>query len=235
MADKRQGRPDGRQSRWDEHNAARRAHILDAAIALLETGTPPGDVHVREIAERAGLGRPVVYRHFADRADLDRAVQARVLELMRTEVEAAVGIEGTIDEIIYRIVFAYVGWAAAHPALHRVAVSEQGAGATQLDQTVSEIAESVEALFTMALSLIGVELDEDDSQILDPLVFGLVGQAFGSVRRWLRRDPMVPDAAALARFLTDSIWFQIDGHARSRGLELDRAVPLERFFGGNPA
>lgn len=235
MADKRQGRPDGRQSRWDEHNAARRAHILDAAIALLETGTPPGDVHVREIAESAGLGRPVVYRHFADRADLDRAVQARVLELMRTEVEAAVGIEGTIDEIIYRIVFAYVGWAAAHPALHRVAVSEQGAGATQLDQTVSEIAESVEALFTMALSLIGVELDEDDSQILDPLVFGLVGQAFGSVRRWLRRDPMVPDAAALARFLTDSIWFQIDGHARSRGLELDRTVPLERFFGGASA
>lgn len=235
MADTRQGRADGRHSRWDEHNAARRAHILDAAVALLESGTPPADVHVREIAERAGLGRPVVYRHFADRADLDRAVQARVLDLMRAEVEAAVGIEGTIDEIIYRIVFAYVGWAAAHPALHRVAVSEQGAGATQLDQTVSEIAESVEALFTMALSLIGVELDEDDAEILDPLVFGLVGQAFGSVRRWLRRDPMVPDAAALARFLTDSIWFQIDGHARSRGLELDRTVPLERFFGGASA
>ena len=227
------GRPDGRQSRWNEHNAARRAHILDAAVDLLEEGVPPSDLHVREIAERAGLGRPVVYRHFADRADLDRAVQARVLELMRSEVEAAVRIEGSIDEIIFRIVSAYVGWAAAHPTLHRAAVSEQGAGATQLDHTVSDIAESVEQLFTLALSLIGVELDEQDAAILDPLVFGLVGQAFGSVRRWLRRDPMVPDAAGLSRFLTESIWFQIDGHARARGLELDRTVPLEQLFGNS--
>ncbi|MGN6252456.1 MAG: TetR/AcrR family transcriptional regulator [Marmoricola sp.] len=230
MAEQR-SRPDGRQSRWDQHNAARRSHILDAAVALLEEGTPPADLHVREIADRAGLGRPVVYRHFADRADLDRAVQGRVLELMRTEVEAAVRIEGSIDEIIFRIVSAYVGWAAAHPALHRAAVSEQGAGASQLDDTVSDIAGSVEQLFSMALSLIGVELDDQDAAILDPLVFGLVGQAFGSVRRWLRRDPMVPDAAALARFLTESIWFQIDGHARTRGLELDRTVPLEQLLG----
>ena len=66
------GKTDGRQLRWDSHNQARRQHILDAAIDVLADSEPGAEVHVQQIADRAGLSRTVVYRHFADRADLDK-------------------------------------------------------------------------------------------------------------------------------------------------------------------
>ena len=70
--------PDGRQARWDKHNQERRQVILDAAIAVVEAGEPGAEFHVQQIADRAGLSRTVVYRHFADRADLDQAIQAEM-------------------------------------------------------------------------------------------------------------------------------------------------------------
>ena len=73
-------RPDGRQARWDRHNQERRQRILDAAIAVVESGEPGAEVHVQQIAEQAGLSRTVVYRHFADRSDLDRAVQTAIVD-----------------------------------------------------------------------------------------------------------------------------------------------------------
>ncbi len=79
MPCQRQRVPDGRQARWDKHNQARRQAILDAALAVVEAGAPGAEFHVQQIADRAGLSRTVVYRHFADRADLDQAVQTEML------------------------------------------------------------------------------------------------------------------------------------------------------------
>ena len=63
-------------------------------------GVVAWDFQMAQIADRAGLSRTVVYRHFADRADLDAAVQARALELLRAELVPALGFEGTPVEII---------------------------------------------------------------------------------------------------------------------------------------
>ena len=114
------GKTDGRQLRWDSHNQARRQHILDAAIGVLADAEPGVEVHVQQIADRAGLSRTVVYRHFTDRADLDAAVQGRALELLRAELVPALSFEGTPVEIIRRIVSAYVGWASRAPLAARV-------------------------------------------------------------------------------------------------------------------
>src|SRR6201990_1651910 len=115
------GKTDGRQLRGDSHNAARRQVILYAAIAVLADAEPGREVHVQQIADRAGLSRTVVYRHFADRADLDAAVQGRALELLRGQLVRALAFEGTPVDIIRRIVSAYVGWASEHPSLHEFA------------------------------------------------------------------------------------------------------------------
>src|SRR5918994_2066962 len=112
--------PDGRQARWDKHNQERRQVILDAAVAVVEAGEPGAEFHVQQIAERAGINRSVVYRHFTDRADLDHAILVEIVEGVMEQLLPALTLDGTVRDIIDRIVVAYVDWAASHPALHRL-------------------------------------------------------------------------------------------------------------------
>jgi len=223
-------RPDGRQVRWDAHKASRRQLIIDAALSATEAAPPGTVVPLHDIAERAGVVRTVVYRHFADRAELDYAMQQRALEMLRDAVTDSLALEGSITQIIERIVTAYVNWAADHPELHRIATDERLGGARDLEMTIADIADRLEALLNLAIALLSVDLTAEDTQAMDPLVFGLVGQAFGTVRRWLRQRDREPDAATLAKFIARSVWFQIDGHARDRGIELDPEVDITELF-----
>ncbi len=223
---------DGRDGRWAAHREERRAQILDAAIAVIER-TPEGDeIHVRQIAQEAGLGRAVLYRHFADRADLDREVQRRILEMLMGTLVPEFELSGTIDQIIKRIVFAYVSWADAHPALHRIGAAESQ-DSDRLDdvlQTTQQIGGLITMLVTSGANLLEVSLNDDDRQILDPLVFGIVGQAVGTVRFWLARERRQPSVKVLAAHLSRSVWFQIDGHARDRGIVIDPEISLDELI-----
>lgn len=222
---------DGRQARWDRHNRVRRQVIIDAAIEVLGEAEPGGEVHVQQIAQRAGLSRTVVYRHFNDRADLDAAVQGAVLELLRTELVPALSFEGTPVEIIRRIVAAYVGWAAAHPALHEFAqVDPPDVRPGQMERAIGHIAGQVEDLINVGVEVLHIELAEHEVDALDPLVFGLVGAVFTSVRRWLSRPERKPSAEQFVAIATEAIWLQIAGMALARGVELDPDVPVERLL-----
>ncbi len=225
------GTRDGRQLRWDSHNAARREHIIDAAISVLEASEPRAEVHVQQIADRAGLSRTVVYRHFADRADLDAAVQGRALELLRAVLVPALSFEGTPVEIIRRIVAAYVGWASEHPALHEFAQQDpRGPGVGQMEQAVQQIAGQIEDLITVGVEVLQVPLGEEELAALDPLVFGLVGGVFTSTRRWLGRPEQKPDREKFVELVTEAVWLQIAGMAAARGVELDPGVPVEALL-----
>jgi len=232
MSPPERGRPDGRQLRWDKHNQARRQNILDAAVAVLEA-TPPGEeIHVQQIAARAGLSRTVVYRHFTDRADLDHAVQSAILEMLAGELLPEVTLAGTIEEIINRIVGTYVRWTVDHPSLHRFAEHHVpgAAGASALEVAVVRIAGQVEEVITLGAEQLGVRLSDEDAAALDPLVFGLVGAVFSATRRWLGRPDRRPAPDAFARLVSDSVWHIIDGHARRLGIELDPHVSVEALF-----
>jgi AcrR family transcriptional regulator len=227
------GKTDGRQLRWGSHNAARREHILDAAIAVLEASAPGAEVHVQQIADRAGLSRTVVYRHFADRADLDAAVQARALELLRGELVPALSFEGTPAEIIRRVVTAYVGWATEHPSLHEFAQQDpRGPGVGQMEQAVQLIAGQIEDLIGVGVELLHVPLGEDEAAALEPLVFGLVGGVFTATRRWLSLPAQRPQRERFVELVTESVWLQIAGLARQRGVVLDPDVPVEQLLDG---
>ncbi len=225
-------RPDGRQLRWDKHNQVRRQTILDAAIAVLEETEPGEDIHVQQIAQRAGLSRTVVYRHFTDRADLDQGVQTAILEMLAGELLPEVTLAGTIDEIIQRIVGTYVHWTVTHPSLHRFAEHDVPgtSGSSALEVAVVQIAAQVEELISIGAEQLGAPLSDDDAAALDPLVFGLVGAVFGATRRWLTRVERKPDPEMFVRLVSDSVWHIIDGHARRLGIELDPHVSVEALF-----
>ena len=220
---------DGRQARWREHNERRRRQILDAAVAVLEEHEPGAELHVQQIAARAGLSRTVLYRHFSDREDLDRALQRRILDGLWAELLPAVTLSGTAPEIIRRIIRTYVGWAVAHPALHLAAdhdVDDDG----PLQQGMERLGTQIADVLGIAALALDAEPTSDELAALDPLVFGLVGAVFGAVRRWLTRTERHLSAEALAELTTRSVWFVIDGHARSLGIVVDPDVPVERLL-----
>jgi len=236
MATSGQAGSDGRQSRWLRHNEERRRAIIEAAIALIEAGEPGVEVHVQQIAEQAGLKRSVVYRHFSDRADLDRAVQGALLDDLWAQLLPAVRLDGTIPEIVERIVGTYVAWVVAHPALHRFLEQNPSTDDNpMLDQGIARISDRVVELITTAVDTLGLQLDDDERAAIDPLVFGLVGAVFGAVRRWVTRGERVPPAPRLVALVTESVWFLLEGHARVLGLVLDRDQPVEELLSAGAA
>lgn len=231
VPDRATERPDGRQARWDRHNHERQQHIVAAAIAVIEENEPGTQIHLQQIADRAGLSRSVIYRHFADRADLDRAVLTAVVDGLADELLPAVTLDGTIPDIIERVISRYVGWAAAHPSLHRLAESDPVTPTDgPLQRGLERISEKVLSVLLTALDTLAGPLPDDERTLIDPLSYGLVGAVFTAVRRWLTLGADRPSAATLVGSLTDSVWYLIEGHARSLGIRLPLDQPVQSLL-----
>jgi AcrR family transcriptional regulator len=232
------GPRDGRQARWDQHKEERRQQIIDAAIAVVEESGPGVEVHVQQIAQRAGLSRTVVYRHFEDRADLDRAVQTKVLDGFWAELMPQITLDGTVPEIVERVVGTYVHWAVAHPALHSLADHDatrgggrQDGGGGPLEEGLERLAGQISQVVHLGAVALGGELTDEDRASLDPLAYGIVGAVFSSVRRWLDHPDPTLTPEALIRLVSQTVWFGIDGHARRFGVQIDPDRTVEEIAG----
>jgi AcrR family transcriptional regulator len=73
----------------------RRDHLLDAATELLADGDDA--VSMDSVAERAGVSRPLVYKHFANRSELLAAVYERESNLLHRELAVAVNAADTLE------------------------------------------------------------------------------------------------------------------------------------------
>ena len=71
--------------------ARNRAKILDAARCLLEE-RPIGEICMDELARRAGVGKGTVYRRFADRASLCRALLDEDARAIQEQVLSGFGL-----------------------------------------------------------------------------------------------------------------------------------------------
>lgn len=225
------GQRDGRSVRWQDHNRERRQQIIAAAIGVVEDHEPGAHVPVQQIAERAGMTRSVLYRHFKDRVDLDRAVRGAIVDALSEELLPAVTLDGTVPDIIERVISRYVAWAVAHPSLHRLAESDPlGVPEGPLQRGLERIAEQVAELVGTAVDMLGAPLQEEQRAVVDPLAFGLVGAVFSAVRRWLAGAERTPSAPLLVAALTDSVWYLLQGHARVLGVRLEGDQPLQELL-----
>ncbi|MEC3977310.1 TetR/AcrR family transcriptional regulator [Amycolatopsis sp. H20-H5] len=208
---------DGRSTRWDAHKAQRRLEVLDAAVAAIEQDGP--GVGVKQIAERVGVPRPVVYRFFTDRADLDEQIRQRIIESLMTELAPTLRPDGTVTEAIRRAVGTYLGWIERHPRLHAFlgANTKAATGASAVvTGTKTAIAVQAGQLFSAVLKRFG-----KDTDLAPSIAFGVVGFVDATVNRWLadKRRPLTSDR--LAEFLTTSIWSLLDGNLRALDVTID--------------
>lgn len=112
---------DGRRSRWTAHRATRRDELIDAAIRTI---TRDGaDVGMDQIAAAAGTSKPVVYRYFADKTDLHRAVTQRVVGTIITALQAVTADRPEPRELIHRSVAAYLELLEQSPELYRFVIA----------------------------------------------------------------------------------------------------------------
>lgn len=229
-AAKRDG-TDGRKRRWQEHNAARRQAVIDAAIVVLNRDLAPGDeLSVQQIADEASVHRTVLYRYFEDRVDLDLAIQREICLRVGEVLLSTITLEGTVQEIVRRVIGAYVTWGTENIALMRFA-ERQVNGTTErpLDDAIGQFAEQVEILIGGILALLDAEVSEDDRDALTPWVFLLVGGVMAAVRNWSSRDELRPAAPAFIDLLAEVTWLQIAGLVESRNIEVPD-VPVEQLL-----
>ncbi len=160
--------------------AERREQLLQVA---LETFAAKGfhETSMNEVAEAAGVTKPVLYQHFASKKALyNELVDELGARLERVIFEAAVGAEGPRQQVEagFR---AYFRWAIGQGAAFRVLFSDRNRADSELAEAVVRV-ESVVA--DRVASLIDIPgLSDDERHVL---AFGIVGIAESTSRHWLQ-------------------------------------------------
>lgn len=226
-------RSDGRQRRWEEHNRARRDRLLDAAIQLIDEREAGAGLPMVEIAERAGLRRPVIYRYFTDRQELDSAIEAEVAARLAREIVPHLDVAQPIIDIIRGSIGVYVRWSEDHPSLRWIIDRGSRSPGGPVEQGYSDIAQIVATLVLGAVDGLDLPVTERERRYVDPLVHGLVEAVVGAVRRWVSLEDR-PPARILVHLATESTWYIMAGHAQALGFSLERDQNLADLSAVDP-
>lgn len=214
-------RVDGRQLRWEQHKADRRKLIIDAALDILDERQPGEEIHVQEIADRAGLNRTAIHRLFKDRNDLDLEVQWEICRRMSHVFLSAVDLNAKPREIIRGVVGDFVRYAVDHLAWVRfVERGVPGSDVRPRDETIAGVVEQIEQVIAAVADSMDVDLSDNDRAMLEPWVTALVGGGLDAVQRWTSRGERRPDTETFVEGITEMAFLVIDGLAAQRGLPL---------------
>lgn len=182
------------------------------------------EVGMDEIAAEAGVSKPVLYRHFADKGDLYLAVGEWGTDLLMQRIGPAIDEGGSINQRIRRIITAYLSVIDEYPELYRFVVRAQFSDRPVSQDPVAEektvIANSVSRILGEYMRSLGL-----DSGAAEPWSHGLVGMVQASGDWWLERQSMSRED--LTDYLSRIIWYAIDGVLRSGGIVLDPDQPLD--------
>jgi len=204
---------DRRSTRWDAHRAARRVELVEAALAAVRRhGASAG---MDDVATAAGTSKAVLYRHFADRADLYTAVCARVAESVVAHVRAAMDATAGPRAMATAAIGEYLRLVEADPEVYRFVVHrpllerDPRGGAGPAGDPVGDLVSRIGA---EAAVVIGAHLAAHgrDTGAAAPWGHGLVGLVHAATDNWLAR-PEGTTRAQLADHLTDLAWAGLSG------------------------
>ncbi|WP_255684343.1 TetR family transcriptional regulator [Pseudonocardia sp. TRM90224] len=189
--------------------------MVRAAIDAVRTHGP--GVSVAEIAAMAGITKPVLYRHFVDRADLQRAVgqEAAAMLMGRMGPEMA-NTDREPIELVRGVIDAFLQGIENEPELWRFVVHhpiERAPGAEIVDDARERIARVLTALIGERMREFGL-----DSGGAEVWAQGMVGMVQSAGDWWLERRTM--SRTAVTGYLTTIVWGGITGV-----LGLNQAAP----------
>ena len=182
----------------------RRRQLLDTAIRVFaETGFHDTTMH--QIAETAGVTKPVLYQHFASKRDLYLAVLEDVGARLRTAVVEAAGTGSTPRAQVDAGFRAYVQAVVEDRWGFRLLLS----GVNRQDPEFNLVSSRVEHLLAASIAdLIAVEGMPTEHRLV--LAHGVVGMAEGMTRHWLSEaSPVSPED--LAQDMATLAWAGLRG------------------------
>ncbi|MBG6141721.1 TetR/AcrR family transcriptional regulator [Longispora fulva] len=184
--------------------AVRERQMLDAAVAVFaEHGYHAASMD--EIAERAGISKPMVYAYLGTKEELFVACINRESELLMTAVAEEIVGEMEPDERLWRGLRAFLGFVAAHRdawiVLYRQARSQGVPFASEVEASRTRVVDAVAALLGGAAERMEPGPVKGD---LAAMATALVG-AGEALADWIADHPDADPEAAAAR-LMNLVW-----------------------------
>jgi AcrR family transcriptional regulator len=191
--------------------SARRAQLLDAALQVF-VAKGYHATGMDDIADRAGVSKPVLYQHFPGKLELYLALLDTSCDAVVEAVAAALEATDDNKERVAATVDAFYTYVANEKAAFRLVFE------SDLTQEPA-VRERVERVITDSAALI-TQVIRDDTGLPDEeselLAVSLVGMAHVSARYWLAPGITVPQADAV-RLVSTLAWRGIRGYPRTEG------------------
>lgn len=157
-----------------------------------------------DVADAAGVSKPVLYQHFRSKRDLYLALLDDVGEHLMTLITAATAEAGTPRAQVERGFEAYFRFVADHESAFRLLF----ASGARRDEEFAEAVRKVEAAIAETIAaLIDVDVDPDHRRLL---AHGIVGLAEGTGRHWVAHD-LDLDPEVVARRTALMAWAGLRG------------------------
>lgn len=186
----------------------RRAQLLDAALEVF-TSQGYHAAAMDDIAERAGVSKPVLYQHFPSKLDLYLALldsgAADLIAKIRDALESTRDNRQRVTAAI-AVYFSFVDDSAeAFRLLFETDLFNEPAVSERVQRADDECAALLRGVIAEDTGL-----GDEESTIL---AFGLMGMAQLSARRWLRGDDRI-DRDRAAELVSRMGWRGISGFPR---------------------
>jgi AcrR family transcriptional regulator len=197
--------------------SARRAQLLSAAQEVFVSNGYHAAA-MDEIADRAGVSKPVLYQHFPGKLDLYLAILDQHINELLDDVRAALGSTTDNKERVEATMEAYFRFVDRDDAPFRLVFESDLTN----DDGVRDRVERVENSCASAIADVIQEdtgLQRPEAQLLG---MALAGMAQVTARYWVQSGRSIPRDEA-ARLLAQISWRGISGFPKTDGGKIDAA------------
>lgn len=184
--------------------AERRQQLLDTAVAVF-ADKGYHSTSMNDVAEAAGVTKPVLYQHFASKRELYRQMLGEIGGRLRDTIAKATADAPGPRQQIEAGFGAYFDFVASHNDAFRVLF---GAG-TRRDEEFAEEARRVESSIAEFVADL-IEIEGLTAEHRRLLANGIVGMAEGACRYWLANDVQI-SAPTLAAHVSQLAWAGLRG------------------------
>ena len=186
------------------HRQDRREALLDAAIDEIRRRGPSASMH--HLAAAGGVTKPILYRHFGDRAGLVKAIADYFAGSLLRDLQTALGQDPPEPQtILTSTIDAFIGFIEREPALYRFLVHNRSTE-SEVDLTgfLNTISNNVAQVIGEQLRQLG-----RDSGGAEPIAHGVVAFVYAAGDWWVDRQTM--PRAQLVAYLSEFLWDGFNG------------------------
>ena len=188
---------------------ARRAQLIDAARSVF-VAQGYHAAAMDDIADRAGVSKPVLYQHFPGKLELYLALLEISGEQLVDAVRRALASTSDNRERVHAAVGAYFEFVNDADGAYRLVFESDLTNEPQVRDRVEAVEDSCTVMIARVITE-DTGLTDDEATLL---AIGISGTAETAARRWLREGKVIPIGHAVA-LVNRLVWRGISGVPRS--------------------